>query len=194
MKSRAEVILSLIHQQREGIHLNKTCLVIVDLQNGFINEHTCHLPRKIADYLTDHRFSCIAATQYCNTPDTACYRFGGWRDCMANTPAAELVPEILPHVQHIFEKQTFSGFTQAFQDFLTAQHFDMLYFCGVNTDCCVLATVFSCYDAVQDCAVIEDLCASTLGEEKHRNAMTLLKDNLPASRIISSDSATITAG
>ena len=42
------------------------------------------------------------------------------------------------------------------------------------------------YDSVQDCAVISDLCASTLGEEKHRNAIDLLKDNITAERVIGS--------
>ena len=98
----------------------KNCLVIVDLQNAFINENTAHLPHKIAEFISSH-------------------------DC-----------------------------------------FDKMYFCGVNTDCCVLATVFSCYDSVQDCAVISDLCASTLGEEKHRNAIELLKDNITAERVVES--------
>ena len=87
----------------------KNFLVIVDLQNGFINENTAHFPHKIAEFISSH-------------------------DC-----------------------------------------FDKIYFCGVNTDCCVLATVFSCYDSVQDCAVISD-----------RNAIDLLKDNITAERVVGS--------
>ena len=85
-----------------------------------------------------------------------------------------------------FDKTTYSGLTSEFRNFIKNECFDKMYFCGVNTDCCVLATVFSCYDSVQDCAVISDLCASTLGEEKHRNAIDLLKDNITAERVVGS--------
>ena len=50
----------------EVILLGKTCLIIVDMQLGFINEHTKHLPEKIADFINNHSsFDFIAATRYC---------------------------------------------------------------------------------------------------------------------------------
>ena len=171
--------------EREYIDLNKNCLVIVDLQKGFINEYTAHLPMKIADFIDKHQiFNSIVATRYCNSVSSACYKLGGWHDCMINTSAASLVSEINDYVQRTFDKQTFSGFTSEFNKFLEEQNFDKVYFCGVNTDCCVLATVFSCYDSVQDCTVISDLCASTLGLEKHNNAIELIKDNITEQRVI----------
>ena len=54
----------------------KNCLVIVDLQNGFINENTAHLPHKIAEFISSHDcFDSIVATRYCNTSETACFRY-----------------------------------------------------------------------------------------------------------------------
>ncbi len=166
----------------------KNCLVIVDMQNGFINENTAHLPHKITEFISSHNdFDSIIATRYCNTPETACYKLNDWKECMADTYDAELVSDISPYITQIFDKTTYSGFTSAFREFIKTKCFDKLYFCGVNTDCCVLATVLSCYDSVQDCVVISDLCASTLGEEKHRNALVLLKDNITEKRVLKSD-------
>lgn len=165
--------------------MNKNCLVIVDMQIGFINQYTEHLPKKIADFIDNHSvFSCIAATRYCNTPDTACYKLGDWKECMTGTDDASLSPVIVPYVQKIFDKKTYSGFTEEFKIFSEHEKFDKIYFCGVNTDCCVLATVLSCYDNVYDCAVIEDLCASTLGKKKHDHAIELMSDNITSKRII----------
>lgn len=165
----------------------KICLVIVDLQNGFINENTAHLPHKIAEFINSHDcFDSIVATRYCNTSETACFKFGGWKECMSGTFASELVSDIKPYVMRTFDKTTYSGLTSEFRAFVMNEIFDKLYFCGVNTDCCVLATVFSFYDNVHDCTVISDLCASTLGEEKHRNAIDLLKDNITAERVVGS--------
>lgn len=177
-------ILPSANQKTGGDPLSKDCLLIIDLQRGFINEHTSHLPQKITECLARRSFSAVIATRYCNTPSTACYRLGGWRDCMEGTPAAELVPELMPHVQRIFDKHTFSGCTRELQTFLHEAQFDRLYICGVNTDCCVLATVFACYDAVQELSVIEYLCGSTLGPHKHRNAIELMRDNITPERII----------
>ena len=106
---------------------------------------------------------------------------------MEGTPSAEIVPEIHPYIDRIFDKRTFSGLTPELQSFLNEQQFGKLFFCGVNTDCCVLATVFACYDSVIDCIVIEDLCSSTLGAVKHRNAIELLKDNITEKRIITTE-------
>ena len=89
-------------------------------------------------------------------------------------------------VHRVFDKTTYSRFTSEFKEFLKNEKFDRLYFCGVNTDCCVLATVISCYDNVQDCIVLADLCASTLGEIKHNHALDLLRDNITPERVINS--------
>lgn len=165
----------------------KKCLVIIDMQNGFIKQNTEHLPNKISDFIERHNsFDCIAATRYCNTPETACYRLGGWKECMSGTSDAEIIPQIRPYVHRIFDKTTYSGFTSEFKEFIENEDFDRLYFCGVNTDCCVLATVFSCYDNIKNCIVLADLCASTLGEAKHNHALDLLRDNITAERVINS--------
>ena len=140
--------------------MSKNCLVIIDVQLGFINDSIEHLPYDIARFIeTNSIFDSIVATRYCNNPDTACYKLGNWKECMPDTPDSLLSPIILPFVQRIFNKTTFSGFTDEFKKFLLNKNFDKIFFCGVNTDCCVLATVFDCYDSVQDCAVI--MCFNT---------------------------------
>lgn len=164
----------------------KKCLVIVDMQNAFMNQYTEHLPHKTAKFIERSSFDSIIATRYCNTPETACYKLGNWKECMSGTSGAEIVSVIKPFAQRIFDKTTYSGFTNEFRKYIQSEGFDKLFFCGVNTDCCVLATVLACYDAVQDCVVISDLCASTLGEEKHDHALDLLRDNITPDRVVNS--------
>lgn len=164
----------------------KKCLVIIDMQNGFMNQYTEHLPHKTAKFIEENYFDSIIATRYCNTPETACYKLGNWKECMSGTPDAEIVSVIKPFAQRIFDKTAYSGFTNEFRNYIKNENFDTLFFCGLNTDCCVLATVLACYDAVQDCIVISDLCASTLGEEKHNHALDLLRDNITPDRVVDS--------
>lgn len=150
-----------------------------------MNDQVKHLPKNIAEFIENHRiFDNIVATRYCNNSNTACYKLGSWKECMYGTSDVDLSPFIVPYVKRIFDKTTYSGFTPEFKEFLLNENFDKVYFCGVNTDCCVLATVFSCYDNIQDCAVIADLCASTLGQKKHEHAIELMKDNITPQRIV----------
>lgn len=171
----------------EVLILKKRCLFIIDMQVGFINENTVNLPAKIADFIENNPvFDSIIATRYLNNPETACYKLGGWKECMTGTADAEISPILNKYIQKIFDKKTYSGFTEELRRFIRKESFDKIYFCGVNTDCCVLATVFSCYDSVLDCAVIADLCGSTLGEKAHNNAIQLLMDNITTKRIVNS--------
>ncbi len=163
--------------------MKKTGLVIIDMQNGFINAYTMHLPEQIKKFIMTHDFDSIIATRYCNTPETPCYQ-DGWTECMNGTPAAELVPELSGLTTAIFEKHIYSAFTPEFSDFILHKQLEKLYFCGVNTDCCVLASVFSCYDKNQDCTVIADLCASTLGTRIHENALEILRGNITREKVI----------
>jgi len=165
-----------------------TCLVIIDMQNGFMNEYTRHLPEKIRQFANANHFDCILATRYCNTPETPCYR-DGWTDCMSHTIDAQLVPEVAGIAGKVFDKHIYSTWTPEFAEFLHHQQFEKLYFCGVNTDCCVLVSVLNCYDRNQECFVIGDLCASTLGDKIHENALEIIRGNITPERVLKKDSA-----
>ena len=63
----------------------------------------------------------------------------------------------------------------------------LIVFCGVNTGCCVLASVMNAYDSVFDVTVIEDLCASTSGVASHEAGIQILKECITKDRVITSD-------
>lgn len=44
----------------------KKALVIIDLQNYYINETTKHLPSKIKDYIESNNFEFVLFTKYIN--------------------------------------------------------------------------------------------------------------------------------
>jgi nicotinamidase-related amidase len=171
--------------------MQKNCLVIIDMQKGFVNEHTADIPGKIAGFVgrCGGAFDKIVATRYINAPDTACYKFEHWESCMAGSEETELAEPIKPLVSRVFDKSTYSAFfNEEFRGFLETERFDKVYFCGVNTGCCVLATVLPVYDSVQDCAVIEDLCGSTTGGDIHRFSVEVIKSNITAERVVLSSS------
>ena len=165
--------------------MNKA-LIIVDMQYGFMNTNTKHLEKEICDFIDKYRsdFDLIAATQYVNSKDTPCYKFEGWKECMAGTHDAEILDSIKQRVSIVIPKGVYSCWLELVDNNICNPYFDKIYFIGVNTGCCVLHSAFDAYNDLQDCAVIEDLCGSTSGESSHRAAIQILKECITKQRVI----------
>ena len=162
----------------------KKCLVIIDMQKGFINVHTKHLVDKIAKYACTGDFDYVVATRYINHENTACYKFEGWEDCMEGTEDVELVPEVDNLVTRVFDKDKYSCWNSEFREFLNYNEIDILEFVGVNTACCVLHSVFDCYNDVVECRVVADLCGSTSGPDSHERGIKVLEECITKERVI----------
>lgn len=162
----------------------KRCLVIIDMQNAFINKHTKHLVDKIAKYACGSKFDYVVATRYINNESTACYKFEGWTDCMEGTEGAELVPKINELVTKIFDKDKYSCWNSEFRNFINYYEIDEIEFVGVNTACCVLHSAFDCYNDVFSCKVVADLCGSTSGPESHERGIKVLEECITKERVI----------
>lgn len=166
--------------------VRKSALIVVDMQMGFMNEHTEYLENKIASYIDNRSFDIIIGTKYINNEKTACYIFEGWKECMDGTVDTYLVPKISSRVNVTFEKSVYSCWSETLKDYLKSRNIDDIYFCGVNTGCCVLHSAFDAYNDLFSCYVIEDLCGSTSGEESHKAAITILKECITQERVIDS--------
>ena len=162
----------------------RTCLVIVDMQKAFINQHTEHLIDKISEYIKTHEFDQIIATRYINNENTACYKLEDWKKCMDGSPDIEIVDKLKPFITKTFDKSKYSCWNREFRQFIDINEFDILYFVGVNTGCCVLASVFDAHNDLQDTRVIAELCGSTSGEESHQAGLRILRDCLTKNRVI----------
>lgn len=166
----------------------KQALVIIDMQKGFMNDHTKHLPKKIIEFLNHegHNFDYIITTRYVNHENTACYVFEGWKECMEGTAESELVSEFR-QLQHFnVDKDKYSCYNTEFKNLIHGLHIDEIYLCGVNTGCCVLHSAFDMYNDLLSVYVIEDLCGSTSGPDSHRAAIKVLNECITPQRVIAS--------
>lgn len=167
----------------------KKALVIVDMQEGFLNSNTEKLIPKMLKFIDRHKksFELIIATQYVNHTKTPCYVFEGWKDCMKGTKDTNIVADIMDRTDCVLEKDVYSCWSSDLVDIIQEHKVDKVYFVGVNTGCCVLHSAFDAYNNLQDCAVIEDLCGSTSGDESHRAAIRVLKECITKQRIITTE-------
>ena len=168
----------------------KNLLVIVDMQNGFMNEHTKHLESDICRFIDANKdlFNGVVATQYVNNLNTPCSVFEGWTDCMDGTEDAELLPSIASRVDKVFKKDVYSCWEDMCA-YVKAHEIDKLYFVGVNTGCCVLHSAFDFYNHLIDCSVISDLCGSTSGIKSHEAALMILSECITSQRVLTSEQA-----
>ncbi len=170
--------------------MGKTLFLIIDMQNGFINNFTKGLIEKIYDFQCGiEDYVITAGTRYVNHKRTACYLFEGWKSCMAGTREAEVVTELRGSMAKVFDKDKYSCWNEEMQLFVRESNITKIYFAGVNTGCCVLHSVLDCYNDLVECAVIEDLCGSTSGIEEHENALTVLRSCITGGRVIMAEQA-----
>ena len=160
-----------------------SCLLIVDVQEGFINEHTRHIPDEIIRLISQNSFDHIVASQFINNPDSPHYQMTHWKKMMSSE-SQKLVPDLERSIERVFRKSVNSCFTDEFHDYIKEEEIDFLYLVGIDTDCCVLKTAFDCFDLKLGFKVVLNCCASTGGKSFHDSARDIMRRSLGEDAII----------
>lgn len=159
----------------------KKALIVIDVQNYFMNEHTHELPKKIAMHLENNSYDTVAFTKFVNSPNSSFQKIFGWKKC-ANPPEIDIVPELQEHAQNIFEKNGFSAFKSSkLLTFLHQNDIQEVYLCGTDTEACVLASALEAFELGFHVHVLHELCASHHGQTFHNYGKSILERNLGTS-------------
>ena len=99
---------------------DKSALVIIDMQLGFTNEHTKHVPVKIKEFLdtNKNKFDYVIATKYINHYNTACYKYENWIGCMGGTDDVKFCTEIEGLYDTRFIKDKFTCYNEEFKSYI----------------------------------------------------------------------------
>lgn len=160
-----------------------TCLVLIDLQKGFLEKEAVRfLPEKIVGLVCSRHFDHIVATQFQNTPDSVFHRFLGW-DGMMDKNSQAIDSRILPLVERVFVKQGYTCFTEEFCNFIKTKGISYLFFAGVDTDACVLKTALDCFERGIPFSVLWEYCGSSGGERIEEAAYQILLRNIGRKQI-----------
>lgn len=163
---------------------NSEPLLVVDVQRGFLNEFTEHLPARIARLAGTHRFDPIYFTRFENPPGGPYRRFLDWHGC-EKPPETELAPEVarLAAPERIVSKPGYAGLPDALAGVLRDAEVRRVTVVGIDTDMCVLKVVMDLFDLAIEPIVLVDCCASTAGLQAHLAALAVLTRNIGASRL-----------
>lgn len=162
-------------------------LLIVDVQNGFINKHSRHVVKPLAAMAASGRFELIALSRFINTPESPISRQLDWY-AMYSGREVEIVDELRDLEGMVFDKSVYSVVSPEFLQFVADRDVDTVYIAGIDTDACVLKSALDIFEAGLRTRVMEDLCASSDGRSYHECALSILRRNIGSSSVINSDS------
>src|SRR4051812_4047119 len=110
-------------------------LIVVDVQRGFINEYTHHIPERIVRLVERDACEPLLATRFVNTPESPYRRLLDWHSCEGR-PETDLTPEIArlirAHKGKVFVKRGFAGLPDELADHLRAHRIDRVSVVGID--------------------------------------------------------------
>jgi nicotinamidase-related amidase len=100
--------------------MGKTAIVVIDLQNAFVNDNDKALVQKIRKHLENHKYDFVIFSKFVNKPDSNFVKKLGWSRCK-DSPETDLAinPSEISKNAKVFEKHTYSIFkSKEFRNFL----------------------------------------------------------------------------
>lgn len=167
-------------------------LLVVDVQRGFINEHTDHVPALVQGLLP--RYDVTIATRFVS-PEAAGHRGRiGWHRRSPGRPlgsgrftprseAAELAFSPRDDTW-VMEKSSYTCVTSDFLDYLDGRGVTGIHIVGIDTDICVLKCAVDLFEAGYEPFVLARYCASHGGAALHEAALMILPRYLGPERVI----------
>lgn len=150
-------------------------VLIVDVQRAFAPPAA--FLRKLERY--SRRFPCRIFTRYVNPAGSVFRRFLKQKCCGPGTEDIQLL--LTPQRGDlVLDKRGRYGLKTDQIRALKRRGISQLTVCGLDTDACVLAVMFSLFDEGIECHLKEDMCWSSSG--LHRPAVKIIREQFPAPR------------
>ena len=145
----------------------KNALVVIDVQNYFVNEKTKDIPEKIASFIEKQNFDYVLFTQFVNNKKSNHVKLLKWKKCFSS-PEIDIHSSLTKFInsENTFKKSAYSIFkAKGFTTFLKKHNISRIFLCGIYIDSCVLASAFDAFDLGYQVKVIKNLCQSHSGKD-----------------------------
>ncbi len=162
--------------------MTPAALLIVDVQKGFLNDWTGHIPAKVE--ALQNRYEKVFVTRFSNPEGSNYRKLIGWQPFAPGTEDTELA--FTPRDDAvIIEKAGYSCVTAGFLARLKGLRIDTVHLCGIATDNCVLKCAVDLFEAGLRPIVLADFCASHGGPECHDCGLRLLRRFIGENQVVS---------
>ena len=159
----------------------KKLLLVIDMQNAFINENTKHIIDKINKLIDKNKFDDIVFTKFINYNNSIYTRKLNYYDCIDES-SNKLIIDTRNY--KVINKKTYTALNDELKKYLKESNINEIYLCGIDTECCILKTAFDLFENEYNVYVLKDYCACTYGIKRHNNALEILKRNIGKDSVI----------
>jgi nicotinamidase-related amidase len=156
-------------------------LLIVDVQNGFVNEKTKHIPMLVEKLQYDYSF--VIATRFINLPDSPYRKLIKWEHLSPETDEIELAFKPKEGTV-IIDKYIYSCIDERFMLLLKENGIDVVDICGIDTDICVTKCAVDLFERNIIPYVLKDYCATHADADIQEAALVILARYIGKSQII----------
>ncbi|TSC71739.1 MAG: isochorismatase family protein [Parcubacteria group bacterium Gr01-1014_38] len=159
---------------------NPTALVVIDVQNCFVNKYTKKIPEKIARYIKRQKFDHVLFTTFVLNKRSNLYKLLHWK-AFYSSPDTSIHKTVSPFANHqnTFPRSTYSVFkSRKFLSFLKRNKIKEVALCGIDSDGCVLASAFDAFDLGYNVHALRLLIASSGGRKFDQAAKVVMSRNL----------------
>jgi nicotinamidase-related amidase len=165
--------------------IKSSVLVVVDVENGFVNDENRHVIEPISDLVFQWKEAGgdIVFTRFINEPGGQYERLISWSK-VANGPETEIVDELIPHAKLVLEKNFYSFFNDEGRRLAEQHGWKTFVICGIATDSCVLKTAIDAFELGYTPIVVTDAVASHAGDEVHKAGLHLIGRNIGSRQLM----------
>jgi len=160
-------------------------LVVIDMQNGFLEEKSRHVIPNVVALATEcqQRSIPIVFTRFHNRDGSPYESLIGWRR-MRTEIETNITEELTVLSGQIIDKDFYSAFTTDFEQLLNENGWKTLILCGVDTESCVMKTAVDAFERNLTPVVISDASASNAGVEVHNAGLMILERFIGKDQIV----------
>ncbi len=168
--------------------LSKTALVVIDVQNGFVNERSRHVIPIVVDLVAEWQGAGgdTIFTRYLNYPGSPYERLMQW-SLLQTSPEIDIVPELAPYVDRaraIIDKKVYTLFTGEGVEVIRRGGWTDLVFCGIATESCVLKSAVDAFELGYTPWIVHDASASHDGPATHEAGLLVAGRFIGANQLI----------
>lgn len=162
----------------------KRLLLVVDVQNCFINSYTERIPDRIRWLIERGGFAPVLFTAFINVAGSPYRRVLDWHEC-AVPPDTDLAAPLdgLAAPDCVYQKPGFTGIPDTLARRLRDEAPAEVAVVGIDTDMCVLKVAMDVFDQGLKPVVLVDCCASTAGLQAHLAGLAVLARNIGADQL-----------
>lgn len=155
----------------------KSFLLVIDIQQGFIDENTVAVKARIDELLKCKIFDCIIASVYHNYEGSPISRLMDWHEM--TTPDEQKIVGEAVNADHFIYKTEYSAFNNSLMEILKNENGgelpESVFLVGVDTECCVLMTAADLFEEGIRPVVLTYYCGSSGGEISHNGGIISLQ-------------------